>query len=289
VESFLALLTRKTGRPVKLTYTAKNPSAATASATLCPGIHKTGAKKDGRLTALKARIVSDGGAYVYLSPWVLLYSMVTAAGPYRIPHVRVDGCTVLTNNIFTSAKPRVGAPQVCFAYESQMDEISRRLGCIPGGPQNQLPPKRRGDRHRAGSRTQAAFPRPREGAGGAGRKEPVKGRIKIGTRDRLGMMSYGAWSSFTIPRVLLSPRPGRERDRSRGVQDIGEGRLVPLPDCGRGFGCSDRRRESYIADTALTPLAGPPPQPANFTCPETPRSWQRGKCARPSSKRRERF
>ena len=37
-----------------------------------------------------AELVSDSGAYAALSPWVLLYSLVTAAGPYRVPHVKVD-------------------------------------------------------------------------------------------------------------------------------------------------------------------------------------------------------
>jgi CO/xanthine dehydrogenase Mo-binding subunit len=94
-------------------------------------VYKTGAKKNGRLTGLQAKLVSDAGAYVYLSPWVLLYSMVGAAGPYRIPHVQIDGYTVLTNNTFTSANRGFGAPQVCFAYESQMDELAHRLKMDP--------------------------------------------------------------------------------------------------------------------------------------------------------------
>jgi CO/xanthine dehydrogenase Mo-binding subunit len=101
VESFLALLAYKTGRPVKLTYTREESICCHSKRHPYVLEYKTGAKKNGRLTAMKARIVSDAGAYVYLSPWVLLYSMVTAAGPYRIPGG--DGCTVLTNNICCSA------------------------------------------------------------------------------------------------------------------------------------------------------------------------------------------
>ena len=125
VETFLALLTYKTGRPVKLTYTREESILCHSKRHPYVMEYKTGAQKNGQLTALEARIISDAGAYVYLSPWVLLYSMVDATGPYRIPHVKVDGYTVLTNNTFTSANRGFGAPQVCFAYESQMEELAK--------------------------------------------------------------------------------------------------------------------------------------------------------------------
>jgi hypothetical protein len=60
--------------------------------------YRTGATRDGTLVALEAQLISDSGAYAALSPWVLLYSLVTSTGPYRIPNVKVDATTVYTNN-----------------------------------------------------------------------------------------------------------------------------------------------------------------------------------------------
>ena len=80
---------------------------------------------------MEAEIVSDAGAYAYLSRWVLLYSTVHATGPYRIPNVKVDARSVLTNNTMTSAFRGFGGMQTVVAYEAQMDELARRLGMDP--------------------------------------------------------------------------------------------------------------------------------------------------------------
>jgi len=131
IELFLGLLAWKTGRPVKMTL--KREEIGYGRQKRLPSVlrYKTGARKDGTLTALKAEIISDSGAYVYLSPWVLLYSTVHATGPYRIPNVHVDSYSVLTNNVMTSAFRGFGGMQVTFAYESQMDALARKLGMDP--------------------------------------------------------------------------------------------------------------------------------------------------------------
>ena len=260
VESFLALLTRKTGRPVKLTYTREESICCHSKRHPYVLEYKTGAKKDGRLTALKARIVSDAGAYVYLSPWVLLYSMVTAAGPYRIPHVRVDGCTVLTNNIFTSANRGFGAPQVCFAYESQMDEISRRLG-LPPLAVRKINFLQKGEAIATGQvlEHEAAVSETAEKALAAlGEKSPSKGRIKIGRGIASGMMSYGrmVFLHDTSRSFVSLDLDGSVTVRA-GVQDIGGGQASSLCQiAAEVLGVRIEDVKSYIADTALTPLAG---------------------------------
>ena len=43
----------------------------------------------------------------------------------------VEGCAVFTNKTVAGAMRGFGAPQVCFAYESQMDEIAKALGKDP--------------------------------------------------------------------------------------------------------------------------------------------------------------
>jgi CO/xanthine dehydrogenase Mo-binding subunit len=81
--------------------------------------------------AMEAELISDSGAYAALSPWVLLYSLVTATGPYRVPHVKVDAFTVYTNNPIASAYRTFGSIQTCVAYEGQMDAMAQALGMDP--------------------------------------------------------------------------------------------------------------------------------------------------------------
>ncbi|MBP1723852.1 MAG: xanthine dehydrogenase, molybdenum binding subunit apoprotein, partial [Deltaproteobacteria bacterium] len=211
-------------------------------------------------TAMKARIVSDAGAYVYLSPWVLLYSMVTATGPYRIPNVRVDGCTVLTNNIFTSANRGFGAPQVCFAYESQMDELAHRLGMDPPTVRkmNYL---EKGEALATGQvlEHEVAVSRTAEQALAAlGERSTAKGRVKIGRGIASGMMSYGrmVFLHDTSRSFVSLDLDGSVTIRA-GVQDIGGGQASSLCQiAAEVLGVRPEDVKIYIADTALTPLAG---------------------------------
>ncbi len=131
VEVFLALMTWKTGRPVKLTFTREEMGYGRHKRHPYVLKYKTGATKEGKLVALEAQIVSDAGAYVYLSPWVLIYSTVHSTGPYLIPNVKVDANSVLTNNIMTSAFRGFGGMQVVTAYEAQMDDLAEKLGMDP--------------------------------------------------------------------------------------------------------------------------------------------------------------
>ena len=131
VEVFLGLLAWKTRRPVKLTYTRDEMGFARHKRPPTILRYKHGARKDGKLVAMEAELVSDAGAYVYLTPWILIYSTVHCTGPYEIPNVKVDANSVLTNNIMTSAFRGFGGMEVAFAYESQMDELARKLGMHP--------------------------------------------------------------------------------------------------------------------------------------------------------------
>jgi CO/xanthine dehydrogenase Mo-binding subunit len=260
VESFLALLTYKTGRPVKLTYTREE-------SILCHGKrhpyvmeYKTGADKNGHLTALEARIISDAGAYVYLSPWVLLYSMVDATGPYRIPHVKVDGYTVLTHNTFSSANRGFGAPQVCFAYESQIEELARQLKMDPLEIRkiNYL---EKGEALGTGQILEhaVALKETTEKAFQAlGERTPGKSNLKTGRGIASGMTSYGRMIFLhDTSRSHVSIEMDGSITIRAGVQDIGGGQASSLCHIvAEVLGVPLEDIKVYIADTALTPLAG---------------------------------
>src|SRR5437867_1756805 len=94
VECLLGLLVWKTRRPVQLVCSRGESFIGHGKRHPYVMRYRSGATRDGTLTALEAELVSDSGAYAALSPWILLYSLVTATGPYRIPHVRVEATTV---------------------------------------------------------------------------------------------------------------------------------------------------------------------------------------------------
>jgi len=130
-EPILALLAKKTGRPVKAVYTREEEFIASTTRHPLVMDYKTGVAKDGRLLARAVHLVLDGGAYASWSETTVGKAAILAAGPYRIPNVRVEGHAVYTNKTVTGAMRGFGAPQVAFAYESQMDEIASSLGMDP--------------------------------------------------------------------------------------------------------------------------------------------------------------
>ncbi len=90
-----------------------------------------GAKKDGKLSFLKADITADSGAYMYTSNKVLANATLMIAGPYHIPNVAVDSRAVYTNNVPNGAFRGFGAPQACFAIEMHMNKLAEALGIDP--------------------------------------------------------------------------------------------------------------------------------------------------------------
>ena len=131
VECLLGLLVWKTRRPVQLVFSREESFIGHGKRHPYLIRYRTGATRQGELTAIAAELTSDSGAYAALSPWVLLYSLVTATGPYRVPHVAVDARTVYTNNPIASAYRTFGSIQTCLAYEGQMDALAAALGMDP--------------------------------------------------------------------------------------------------------------------------------------------------------------
>jgi xanthine dehydrogenase molybdenum-binding subunit len=92
---------------------------------------RTGAKKDGTLTAVQATLYGDGGAYASLSDKVLTRATTHASGPYDVPNVKVDCFATYTNNVPCGAFRGFGVSQSCFAVESNMDILAGKLGFDP--------------------------------------------------------------------------------------------------------------------------------------------------------------
>jgi CO/xanthine dehydrogenase Mo-binding subunit len=126
-----ALLSWKSGRPVKMIYDRAEDMVATTKRHPSRTRHKTAVTKEGKLLAQEIDFVIDGGAYCTLSPVVLSRGTIHAAGPYFCPNVRITSTAVATNAPPHGAFRGFGAPQSIFALERHIDKVARTVGLTP--------------------------------------------------------------------------------------------------------------------------------------------------------------
>lgn len=126
-----ALLAQATRRPVKILYSRQE------SLLFHPKRHatiiriKTGAKKDGTLTAVEAELYGDTGAYASLGDKVMTRATTHATGPYNVPNAKIDCYAMYTNNPPAGAFRGFGVTQSAFAVEQNMDIVAEALGMDP--------------------------------------------------------------------------------------------------------------------------------------------------------------
>jgi CO/xanthine dehydrogenase Mo-binding subunit len=128
LEPVAALLSKKTGKPVKIVMSRKDVFEGTGPT---PGSYikvKIGARKDGRITAAQAFLAYEAGAYpgAMVGPGAMC---VFAA--YDIANVVIDGFDVVVNKPSTAAYRAPGATNAAFATETVVDEIAEKLGMDP--------------------------------------------------------------------------------------------------------------------------------------------------------------
>jgi CO/xanthine dehydrogenase Mo-binding subunit len=131
VEDVVVLAALRTGRPVKLELTREEQFVATTTRHPMRVTVRAGARRDGTLTALQMRVVSDTGAYGNHGAQVLYHACGESIGVYRCPNKKIEGYAVYTNNMPAGAFRGYGAPQAGFAVESAIDELARRLAIDP--------------------------------------------------------------------------------------------------------------------------------------------------------------
>lgn len=260
VEIFLAFLTRETGRPVKLVYTREEAFAATAKRHPFTITHRTGVKKDGRITASHIKMVADSGAYPYLTPYVLLYATAMAAGPYKIDNLHVDSVAAATNQTFTSAFRGFGGPQAALGYEQQMDEIAKTLGLDPLAVR-QANYMKTGDTTGTGQEIRSAAwleetaTRALAALGERTLSTPTR---RVGRGMASTFQSYGRimWFHDTSRAWVGMEQDGTVVIRC-GVPDIGAGQSNSLCQIAAEIlGVSLEQVTIYATDSAVTPLAG---------------------------------
>src|SRR5262245_46102719 len=115
-------------RPVKTTLTRPQSTQHHVKRHAMTVKLTVGADKDGRLTALRSRIVADAGGYHTTSAKCALRAACHSTGVYRIPNVDVEAKAVYTNNPNAGAMRGFGSNQAQFAMEGIMDVLAERVG-----------------------------------------------------------------------------------------------------------------------------------------------------------------
>jgi CO/xanthine dehydrogenase Mo-binding subunit len=128
LEALLVLLARKVRRPLRLSLTRQQEFQMGRPAPAARFDIELGAKRDGTLTALRARYEYDNGA---TGGWHAGITGSFLGGTYRVPNFDLRGYEVATNKTPTDAYRAPGGPQAYFALESAMDELAIELGMDP--------------------------------------------------------------------------------------------------------------------------------------------------------------
>ncbi len=131
VQIHAALLALKTGKPVKMVRSREESILTHVKRHPVIIEYRSGARQDGRLTAVQVKAVGDTGPYVNAGREVMGLVTETACGPYDIPNTRSEAFTIFTNNPACGAMRGFGIPQAAFACEAQMDALARALHLDP--------------------------------------------------------------------------------------------------------------------------------------------------------------
>ena len=131
VQHHAALLTYLTGRPVKVKLTRAE------SLLIHPKRHRfemdftMGCDENGIIQGVKAKVVTDTGAFASLGSPVLERACTHAAGPYQYQNFEIEGTAYYTTNPPAGAFRGFGVTQTCFATESLLNMMADEVGITP--------------------------------------------------------------------------------------------------------------------------------------------------------------
>ena len=126
-----AVLSKKTGRPVKMVYTREEEYFASRPRFASRYYVKTAVKKDGTILGRELKFFYDAGAYCDMAAAMIIVCSHRNDSVYRIPAIRTDAKLVYTNKSPVGAYRGYGNPQNTFAFDSQLDMIAEELGLDP--------------------------------------------------------------------------------------------------------------------------------------------------------------
>lgn len=126
-----ALLAYLTGKPVKMTLTRAESIKVHPKRHAMEMEFTTACDENGKLTAMRAKIIADTGAYASLGGPVLQRACTHAAGPYNYQNSEVEGIAVYTNNPPGGAFRGFGVTQSAFATECNINQLAELVGISP--------------------------------------------------------------------------------------------------------------------------------------------------------------
>ena len=128
LDPVVAILSKKTGHPVKIAMTRKEVFEGTGPTSGTYMWCKIGADKSGQITAGELYLAYEAGAFPGSA---VSGGAMSGLGPYKIDNILVDGYDVVVNKQKTAAYRAPGQPQAAFAVESVIEEMAEKLGMDP--------------------------------------------------------------------------------------------------------------------------------------------------------------
>ena len=272
IQHLLALAAWKLRRPVALQWSREESMIAHHKRHPITVRCRWGAMRDGRITAVEAEVIADGGAYASTSVEVTKVATLFATGCYDVHNVSVDGYAVYTNNIPAGAFRGFGAPQAQFAAEIMVTRLAHALGMDPVE-------LRQRNIYREGNLepTQRPLPagvsalpvlercveeaRSRLGYGSARTPNTSQGHLRRGVGIACGIKNVGY--SFGYPEqatatVEIFGKAELERAVVRlGAADVGQGAHLAMRQiAAEALGVSIEKVELIAEDSSLAPNAG---------------------------------
>jgi len=126
-----ALAAYLTGLPVKILFSRQESLIVHPKRHAMEIEMTTGCDATGKITAMKARIIADTGAFASLGGPVLQRACTHAGGPYNFQDIQVHGTAVYTNNVPAGAFRGFGVTQSAFAMECNLTLLAEQVGISP--------------------------------------------------------------------------------------------------------------------------------------------------------------
>ena len=230
IQAQTALLARLPGRPVRIELTREESIRIHPKRHPLTMDYTVGCDADGRLTAVKARILGDSGAYASVGGKVLERAAGHACGPYRVAAVDVESIAAYTNNPPCGAMRGFGVNQTSFAIEGCLDRLAAKVG-IDGWEMRWRNIVRVGDQITTGQileksvgveKTLLAVKPAYDAARAAGRAVGIACGLKNSGLGN-GAIEYG--------HCRLAVQPDGTIDLHTGFTEMGQGLLTILSQC----------------------------------------------------------
>ncbi len=128
IEALVGAAALKLQAPLRMVLTRSEDFLTTTPAPATLIEIKTGATRDGAISAIQARVLMDNGVFPFALGGII---GILLGGYYKCDHVKIDCYEVLTNKPQAGAYRAPGAPSATFAIESNIDDMARELGLDP--------------------------------------------------------------------------------------------------------------------------------------------------------------